>query len=119
MATMGESQFHVVVTGPDLAEEAEALLSKTCGITYTKAYVEPARLSEKIHEKQADAILVRTGRITAEVIQASAKLKVISKHGIGVDNIDIVAATKSNIPVLIAAHSNYESVAEHVLGLLF
>ena len=113
------SRFHVLVTGPQLAEEALALLSKTCRVSFTKPYIPSDELVEKLGRGPADAILVRMGQITQEVIEASPRLKVISKHGIGVDNIDIAAATRRNIPVTIACRANFESVAEHVLGLMF
>lgn len=112
------TQFHVVVTGPEIAKEAGEFLSKTCSIAYTGAYLEPSDLAEKLRNEKTDALLVRMGKITAEVIQASPKLKVISKHGTGVDNIDIAAASELKIPVMITTDANYESVAEHALGLM-
>jgi len=113
-----EIRFHVIVTGPEIAEEAHQLLSKSCSVGFTKPYLEPSRLAEKVRSEKADALLVRMGKVTAEVIQASPRLKVIAKHGTGVDNIDIAAASILKIPVLKAADSNYESVAEHALGLM-
>lgn len=46
-------------------------------------------------------------------------MRVLSKHGAGVDNIDIAAASARNIPVLVAAGANAVSVAEHAMALLF
>jgi D-3-phosphoglycerate dehydrogenase len=112
------SQFHVVVTGPQIAKEADEYLAGKCSVEYTQPYMEPSKLVEKIRNEMADALLVRMGNITAEVIQASPELKVISKHGTGVDNIDIATASEHNIPVMIATYANYESVAEHALGLM-
>jgi D-3-phosphoglycerate dehydrogenase len=109
----------VIITGPPIAKEGVKLLSRKCRIEYTKPYLEPSKLALELQEKKADGFLVRTGKITREVIEASANLKVIAKHGTGVDNIEIGAATELGIPVLIAALANYESVAEHVLGLMF
>jgi D-3-phosphoglycerate dehydrogenase len=120
MNTNEKSQYrwHVVVTGPEIAQEAHRLLSKSCSVGYTEPYTEPAKLAEKVGSEKADALIVRMGTVTEAVIQASSGLKVISKHGTGVDNIDIAAASKRKIPVLKAADSNYESVAEHALGLM-
>jgi D-3-phosphoglycerate dehydrogenase len=112
------SKFNVVATGSKIAAEAEQLLSKTCNIEFSTPYIEASKLAEKVRKVQADALLVQMGRVTAEVIRASPKLKVISKHGTGYDTIDIDTATTLKIPVLIAAYSNYESVAEHALGLM-
>jgi D-3-phosphoglycerate dehydrogenase len=111
--------FNVVITGPPIAKEGIKLLSSTCRIEYTKPYLESSELALELREKKADALLVRMGKITKEVIEASPNLKVIAKHGTGVDNIEIDAATELKIPVLIATLANYESVAEHVLGLMF
>jgi len=110
--------FTVVVTGPSIAQEALALLSQTCRVEFTEPYVKPPDLIQKLERTRADALIVRTGKITREVIKASPHLKVIAKHGIGVDNIDVDAASAAKIPVLISASANYESVAEHALGLM-
>nr|NIS59906.1 3-phosphoglycerate dehydrogenase [Pseudomonadota bacterium] len=84
----------------------------------TKSYAASSEIAKKLLNKRADGLIVRTGKITEEVISASPNLKVITKHGIGVDNIDVGAATELKIPVLNTPFANYESVAEHVLGLM-
>ena len=66
----------------------------------------------------ADAILVRTAKIPREVIKCGKKLKVIARHGVGVDNIDIEAATENGVYVTNAPIASDVSVAEHVLGLM-
>lgn len=66
----------------------------------------------------ADAILVRTSKITREIIEAGTKLKVVARHGVGVDNIDLQAASEKKIPVTNTPHANTVSVAEHVMGLM-
>ncbi|MCK4824268.1 hydroxyacid dehydrogenase [bacterium] len=111
--------FNVVITGPPIAKEGIKLLSRTCRIENTKPYLEPSELALELRGKKADGLLVRMGKITREVIEASPKLKVIAKHRTGIDNIELGAATELKIPVLIATLANYESVAEHVLGLMF
>jgi D-3-phosphoglycerate dehydrogenase len=111
------SLFNVVITGPLIAKEAMELLGQTCRVENTEAYLQPSQLAQKLRDEKIDGLLVRMGKITGEVIKASSNLKVIAKHGTGVDNIDVDAATKLKIPVLITPFANYESVAEHVLGL--
>jgi len=66
----------------------------------------------------ADAITVRTAVISGDLIQAAPKLKVIARHGVGYDNVDIEAATARNIPVTITAEANSDSVAEHTFYFL-
>jgi len=67
----------------------------------------------------ADALIVRSGtRVTAEIINAGRRLKIIGRAGTGVDNIDVEAATERGIWVVNAPNSNANAVAEHVLGLM-
>ena len=49
---------------------------------------------------------------------AAPQLRVISKHGVGVDNIDLAAAAERGIPVLVATGANAVSVAEHAIALM-
>lgn len=113
-----EKAFQVVVTGPRLAPEAVELLAPSCALTFLKAYTGAEEMAGIVGEKQADALLVRSGKVEARVIAASRRLKVIAKHGVGYDNIDVHAATRAGIPVLISAHANFEAVAEHALGFM-
>ena len=66
----------------------------------------------------ADAILATLAPLGAAVIEAGADLKVIAKVGAGVDNIDVAAATRRNLPVCNTPGANAESVADHVLALI-
>jgi D-3-phosphoglycerate dehydrogenase len=68
--------------------------------------------------RDCDAILARTAKYTAEVLEAGEKLKVISRYGIGVDNIDVKKATELGIYVTNAPDSNANTVAEHTVGLI-
>lgn len=112
------SLYQVIITGASIAKEAMELLSKTCNAECVGAYPKPSELALKLRREKTDALIVRTGKMTAEVIKASPNLKVITKHGIGVDNIDVRAATGLKIPVMITPFANYESVAEHTLALI-
>lgn len=116
---MKESFFKVVITGDSLAKEALEILSPRCQITFTGPYPSPPLLAQKMKEEAAHALILRTGKAPAEVIKASPNLKVIAKHGVGVDNIDVQTATQLRIPVMVTASANYQSVAEHTLGLMF
>ena len=73
----------------------------------------------KAEISDADAILARTAPFPAEVLAAAPKLKVIGRHGVGIDNIDVDYCTKNNILVTNAPQSNANSVAEHTIGFLF
>ncbi len=65
-----------------------------------------------------DAILARTAEFSAEVINAGDCLRVIARHGVGVDNIDLTAAEKQGVWVTNAPFSNALSVAEHTISLI-
>ncbi len=82
-------------------------------------YASPDETAALLAAEQADAVIVRMGRLTEAAIAASSRLKVIVKHGVGVDTIDVGAATKHRIPVLTAVGANAQSVAEHALALMF
>lgn len=82
----------------------------------------PARgeidLSEVIHE--ADGLLVRSATtVTPQLIAQAPKLKAIGRAGIGVDNIDIAAATQAGIAVMNTPLANATSTAEHAIALMF
>jgi D-3-phosphoglycerate dehydrogenase len=66
----------------------------------------------------APALIVGTQTVDAALIEAAPRLTVVSKHGAGVDNIDIEAATAAGIAVTSAPGANATAVAELVLGLL-
>jgi D-3-phosphoglycerate dehydrogenase / 2-oxoglutarate reductase len=66
-----------------------------------------------------DAIVIRSAtKLTAELIHAGTRLKVIGRAGVGVDNVDVDAATRQGIVVANAPESNIVSAAEHTIGLL-
>lgn len=65
-----------------------------------------------------DALIVGTPKVTENML-VNSRVKIISKHGVGVDNIDLAAATRLGIPVTIAQGANTESVAELVIGFIF
>lgn len=65
-----------------------------------------------------DAILARTAPFPAEVLEAGKRLKVIGRHGVGVDNIDVKRAEELGIWVTYAPESNASSVAEDTIGMI-
>lgn len=65
-----------------------------------------------------DAVLLRTDVLDEETIRSAKNLKIIARHGVGFDNIDIEAATAHGVYVTYTPSANINSVAEHVTGLL-
>jgi len=66
----------------------------------------------------ADAILVRSAPITSLVIDSAPNLKVVSRHGVGFNSVDVEVLTARRIPLTIAVGGNAVSVAEHTLYLI-
>ena len=75
---------------------------------------------EEIKKKiiECDGISIRTAKLPAEVIRGAKNLKVISRHGVGYDNIDLEAAKEKNITISITTTANAVAVAEHVMFML-
>ena len=111
-------KWNFLLTGP-IHHKAQKLLESQANFIKSPVGSTSAEISELIREQQSDALIVRGGKINKEIMTASPCLKVIVKHGVGYNNIDIDAATELGLPVLFTPHANYESVAEHTLALLF
>ena len=75
------------------------------------------QLAERLGE--FEGIVIRSGtKMTAELIEAGERLRVIGRAGVGVDNVDVKAATRRGIIVANAPQSNVVTAAEHTLALL-
>lgn len=107
----------VLVTGADLAEQAVELLAGF-DIVYAGKMPDEDCLVALCRQHQPVAIIVRYGRITARVIEASPRLRVLSKHGTGIDTIDRDAAAARGIAVKAAVGANAPAVAEHTWALI-
>ena len=69
--------------------------------------------------RDVDAVIVRSAtRIDAEALAAAPMLRVVARAGIGLDNVDVGAATKAGVMVVNAPQSNIVSAAEHAVALL-
>jgi len=85
------------------------------------ALVTPEQIEGKLsqHLADADALIVRSAvKVDAHVLEPASKLRVIGRAGVGVDNIDLEAATKKGIAVMNTPGANAVAVAEHTLGLM-
>lgn len=112
--------YRIFITGSGIAKEAQQLLKdENCTFETGDPKDTPADIAEKIRVFNPHGLIVRQGKINAEVQGAARSLKVICKHGVGTDNIDVAEATRRGIPVMFTPLANYESVAEHTLALIF
>lgn len=71
------------------------------------------------HLADTEALVVRMPRIERWMIEKAPRLKMISRHGVGVDNIDIEAATERGVIVATVGLANAPSVVEHTLAMMF
>jgi D-3-phosphoglycerate dehydrogenase len=95
--------------------EGTKLLQEKCEIAYVKSRDEKAVMSQA---SDAEAIiLLRHGEVTRGIIQSAPRLKVIGKHGVGVDKIDLKAAKERGIPVVYTPEAHIRSVSELFITL--
>jgi D-3-phosphoglycerate dehydrogenase len=99
-------------------EDAQAMLEAAAEPVRASA-LDPAAVMRELDGYEA--IITRgTGRIPAEVLEAGAgTLRCVARCGVGLDNIDVAAATRLGIPVVNAPGSTTQSVAEHAIMLMF
>ena len=105
----------VLVSDPIAPEGIELLTSKTD--VKVKTGLKPEELVKVIGDYEALVVRSET-KVTPRVIEAGQKLKVIARAGIGVDNIDLPAATNAGIAVVNAPIGNTVAAAEHSLALM-
>ncbi len=112
------SETHKVLITDSLAEQGRAVLEGAAQIeTDYRPGMKPEEMRKIIGGY--DALIVRSGtRATADLIEAGTRLKVIGRAGIGVDNIDVEAASKRGIVVMNTPGGNNVTTAEHTLTLL-
>lgn len=108
---------YVVLIADKIDPHGVALLREAPGVEVVEAVKNKRRLMEEL--PRAHALVVRSEtKVTAELLSIGPQLKVIGRAGIGVDNIDVEAATWRGIAVLNAPAANTVSAAEHAIGML-
>jgi D-3-phosphoglycerate dehydrogenase / 2-oxoglutarate reductase len=117
MRTATRQKPAIVITAADLATEALVLLDDF-EIVFAGKQPDEQSLTSLCALHQPVAIIVRYGRITPGIIAASARLRVISKHGSGIDTIDVEAARSRGVAVKAATAVNADAVAEHTWALI-
>ncbi|MFN3439403.1 MAG: hydroxyacid dehydrogenase [Acidovorax sp.] len=112
--------FTILVTAPKLARAGAELLEQAgCDTLYLPDAQDPSALGRILAAEPVDAVISRTAVITAADLAACPTLRIVCKHGVGVSNIDVEAATQRGIPVCVTPGANAQSVAEMTWGLLF
>ncbi len=109
----------VIMTSPRLAAEAVALLEDAgAQIHYMDPFPKPEAIAALAREVGAVAILSRQGPVTAAVMDAAPGLRVVARHGVGVDDVDLAEAQRRGIVVTRAPGSNTRAVAEHTMAMI-
>lgn len=100
------------------AVEAIAKVVEEAGyeLALLEKYTDKSQLLEAVAD--ADALIVRSDKVTAEVIAAAPNLKIVVRAGAGYDNVDCAAATERGIVVMNTPGQNANAVAELALGLM-
>ena len=106
----------VVLIADKLAQSTVAALGDQVEVRWVDGPNRPELLAAVA---DADALLVRSATtVDAEVLAAAPKLKIVARAGVGLDNVDVDAATARGVLVVNAPTSNIHSAAEHALALL-
>lgn len=78
----------------------------------------PARDEISSRLAQADALIVRTAQLSAEMMDKAHQLKIVARHGVGYDNVPVEVLSRKKIPLATTGNANAITVAEHALYLL-
>ena len=108
------SRFKVLLY-ESMHPEGIKLLEEKCDVVYADSF-EEENLMRQGHD--VDAIIVRAnGSVTKALMDSASRLRVIGRHGVGLENIDLLAAKEHGIEVVYTPAANAESVAEHFVAL--
>lgn len=111
---MSDSRYRVLITD-NLSEAGLNILQSNPAIEIVEGSPDGAR--EDLRD--CDGVIIRSGtRLTAEVLEGQKRLKVIVRAGVGVDNVDLDAATREGIVVSNTPAGNTTSTAEHAFAML-
>ena len=119
---IGTKTFNVLVASRSFGKHCPEVLDamKAAGCVFLSNGFDRAPTEEELVTQipEADVLISGTEPVTARVLAAARRLKVISKHGVGHENIDVAAAKARGIPVTIAGGTIGDSVADMAMALL-
>ncbi|MBM4276463.1 MAG: hydroxyacid dehydrogenase [Deltaproteobacteria bacterium] len=99
----------------EMHEVGKALLREKGEVFFAKSFEENSLIDEA---KEIDGMIIRAnGKVNRKLMESAPRLRVIGRHGVGVENIDLEAATEKGIWVVNTPDANDISVAEHFFGL--
>jgi len=106
---------HKVLLFEPIHPEGMIVLEEACEVVHAGS-LEEDQLIRQVGD--AEGIIIRAkGAVSRQIIESAPSLKVIGRHGVGIENIDLKAAREKNITVVYTPTANAQSVAEHFVGL--
>jgi D-3-phosphoglycerate dehydrogenase / 2-oxoglutarate reductase len=108
-----------ILVADKLAAEGLAILEENPEVTFeVRIGLSPEELA--VAARDFDGMIIRSGvKVTSECFSDPGKLRAVARAGVGVDNVDLDAATAAGVLVMNTPDANTVSTAEHTLGLLF
>ena len=106
--------YTVVLIEPTIHEAGVKVLKEHCNVVLAPDGKEET-LIRIINENQAEGLLPRVEPITRHIIESCPSLRAIGEPGVGLDNIDVGAATEHGITILNVPDGNYTTVSEHAM----
>lgn len=110
----------VLVTSTTVSEQAQKILRDAgADVVFMENPIDEKALLSEFSRRKITAVLLRgPAPFTPSVLAAAKDLKIISKHGAGVDSVDIESATARGVALMVTNGSNADAVAEHALALM-
>lgn len=110
----------VLVTESSVSQLVQDLLREGgLEVQFMKGAIDEDVLVRELSRGDVAAVLLRgSPPLTARVFEAARGLRIVAKHGAGVDSVDIAAATRHGVAVMVAGGANAGAVAEHALALM-
>lgn len=112
---MSRDKYKVLVTGGGMRPEGIDLLRPCAELSFLESPDADALLRAV---GDVDAVFCRSGRISAKVVAAAPRLRIVARHGVGYDNVDVEACSRRGIVVTTTGEANSQSVSELTFGLI-
>lgn len=110
----------VLVTAATVSDLAQGLLREGgADVAFMPGGIDEAALIAALSRPEVAAVLLRgSPPLTDRVFAAARGLKIVAKHGAGVDSVDMASATRHGVAVMVAGGANADAVAEHALAMM-
>ena len=107
---------HILIAGA-IHQDGLRLIDAAPGYSYDYA---PSMAAEDYlpYLARAEALVIRTQPVTQKALDLAPKLKLISRHGVGIDSVDVAAVTARGLPLMVTGETGARSVAEHAFAAL-